>query len=139
MKKCNHCHEDKPLTDFYKNKRNYDGFANQCKKCAKSFNSQYYKNNTEKFKKSRDKNIKLAMTRYNEYKKTLQCSHCPENDPCCLEFHHPDSNKEFNISDKKRHLSWIRLKTEIDKCIVLCRNCHAKEHKRLLTAPLAQR
>ncbi len=40
-----------------------------------------------------------------------------------LEFHHI-SNKSFGISQKGYTRSWNKVKDEIDKCILLCANCH---------------
>lgn len=42
-----------------------------------------------------------------------------------LTFHHLDpSQKEFEISGKS--ISWERLKAELDKCALVCRNCHGE-------------
>lgn len=45
-----------------------------------------------------------------------------------LTFHHPDNNKEFGISQIGFSMSWTRLKTELDKCKLLCNRCHIEEH-----------
>lgn len=43
-----------------------------------------------------------------------------------LEFHHLDpTEKEFEISDRR---SWEALTAELDKCILLCANCHREYH-----------
>lgn len=49
------------------------------------------------------------------------------NDIACLDFHHL-KDKEFNISNEIRNLSIENLKKEINKCVVLCSNCHRKLH-----------
>jgi len=42
-----------------------------------------------------------------------------------LEFHHIDpKEKEFSISDKGYTRSWDKVKIELDKCVLLCANCH---------------
>ncbi len=42
-----------------------------------------------------------------------------------LELHHIESkNKSFGIGDKGYTRSWERVKTELDKCVLLCANCH---------------
>ena len=42
-----------------------------------------------------------------------------------LEFHHLDSSKkEFGIGDKGYTRSWNKVRNELDKCIILCANCH---------------
>ena len=47
-----------------------------------------------------------------------------------LEFHHLDPNeKDFGISGKTWSLE--RLKKEVDKCILLCSNCHREIHSKI--------
>jgi hypothetical protein len=47
-----------------------------------------------------------------------------------LEFHHQDpGSKDFGVSSKKT--SWEEMKRELDKCSILCANCHREEHDRL--------
>ena len=44
-----------------------------------------------------------------------------------LEFHHLDPNeKDFSFSQGTK--SWERVKIELDKCILLCANCHREVH-----------
>jgi hypothetical protein len=44
-----------------------------------------------------------------------------------LEFHHRDPNeKEFKISRNK--FDWEKVKDELDKCDLLCSNCHREYH-----------
>lgn len=46
-----------------------------------------------------------------------------------LEFHHLDpTKKDFVISLKGHCRSWIEIKKELDKCILLCSNCHREVH-----------
>ena len=60
-----------------------------------------------------------------EYKSNKSCSDCKENYPYwILEFDHLD-NKEFNISQHRTHtISLDKIKEEIQKCEVVCSNCH---------------
>lgn len=47
-----------------------------------------------------------------------------------LQFHHTDpSKKDFTISGKS--WSFERLKKEVDKCILVCANCHIEIHEKL--------
>jgi 5-methylcytosine-specific restriction endonuclease McrA len=49
-----------------------------------------------------------------------------------LEFHHKDSKeKDFGIAQGGYTRGWEYLKKELDKCIMLCSNCHREEHERL--------
>lgn len=61
-----------------------------------------------------------------------KCQHCGY-DKCmrALEFHHLNpEEKDFHLS-KNLSKSIASLKSEADKCILLCSNCHAEEHQRL--------
>ena len=58
-----------------------------------------------------------------------KCQKCGyESDvPSVYDFHHRDATKkDFSISGKS--WSFERLKEEVDKCDLLCRNCHAELH-----------
>ena len=49
--------------------------------------------------------------------------------PEVLEFHHKNpSQKDFNVSAKGHCRSWNRVKNEIEKCDLLCANCHREIH-----------
>lgn len=49
-----------------------------------------------------------------------------------LDFHHIDSSKkDFTISSNCNK-SWERIKIEIDKCILVCSNCHREIHSGLV-------
>lgn len=57
------------------------------------------------------------------------CNRCDEDRPPCLDFHHATGDKSGTVSQL---ISDNRPKTEIrremEKCTVLCANCHRKEH-----------
>ncbi len=58
-----------------------------------------------------------------------KCSKCGyKKCNAALDFHHLDpSTKEFNLA-QQRSYSLRVLKPELDKCILLCKNCHAEKH-----------
>lgn len=64
-----------------------------------------------------------------EYKggKCETCGYNRCND--ALEFHHVDSKrKDFGISDRGYTRSWNKIREELNKCILLCANCHRETH-----------
>ena len=53
-----------------------------------------------------------------------------------LEFHHLDpTKKDFGISSKGYARSWEKVKNEIEKCVLLCANCHREFHAGMLQLP----
>src|SRR6516165_9459183 len=63
------------------------------------------------------------------YKKTQKCNRCPVSDYRVLEFHHQAGDKEFNVADAAATgLSVEKIVVEINKCEVVCSNCHKRIH-----------
>ena len=49
-----------------------------------------------------------------------------------LDFHHLDpTKKDFSISSKGYTRSWKKVQAELDKCIMVCANCHREIHAEL--------
>lgn len=69
--------------------------------------------------------------RFAEYKGS-RCERCGyDRSLAALEFHHTDpAKKEFQISGPS--VSWEATRAELDKCQLLCANCHREEHERLV-------
>lgn len=59
------------------------------------------------------------------------CEQCGERDGYCLDFHHRDkATKSFGIASSVNLYSLDELMSEADKCVVLCANCHRREHRK---------
>ncbi len=53
-----------------------------------------------------------------------------------LDFHHKDeSQKRFGISARGYTRSWEAVRSEIEKCYLLCANCHREVHAGVLQLP----
>ena len=130
MKTCTKCKTDKELSEFNKNKRKKDGYQNICRECGKLRSRQYYTENREHHKQvvlDRNNRIRKENKKRVYEIKSLGCTQCSENDPRCIDFHHTDDNKEYNVSWMVVNgYGWDKIQTEIDKCIRLCSNCHRK-------------
>lgn len=72
-----------------------------------------------------------------EYRQKRGCQRCSENNPACLQFHHPDpTEKTENVGELiARSASADRVRAEVQKCLVLCANCHRREHFEPPTEP----
>ena len=76
---------------------------------------------------------KTAALQYKHNK----CSIC-SYDKCwrALEFHHVDPpKKKFSISQGLEK-DWTLLRKEIDKCILICKNCHTEAHNGFISEDL---
>jgi len=85
----------------------------------------------------RDKRRLKVSNWYYDYKSSLSCAKCGYSKetsknftPKALEFHHPQANKEIQISSfQSAGWSIETIEKEILKCVVLCSRCHAEVHK----------
>jgi len=96
----------------------------------KKKDSRTYKDRAEYLKKAvadRRRRMRLQAIEYGGdqcqicgYKKCLRS----------LSFHHKDpSQKDFGLSARGLTRSWEKTKKELDKCILVCANCHMEIHE----------
>lgn len=99
-----------------------------CKICNKEFKQLQGKNRT----RCNSCNTRLRRLR-NKLKAIKElggkCERCGYNKhPAALEFHHKNpEQKDFSIG-RYMNKSWESIKNEINKCELLCSNCHRIEH-----------
>lgn len=120
MKTCTKCNTSKSFTDFGRNVTKADGYNYWCKLCAKD----YYHNNKET---ARD------YARSNRAKLAEELKIVKENKPCAdcgviyphyaMDFDHVAGEKSFNMSTS-RSVSRTRFYAELEKCEIVCANCH---------------
>lgn len=89
-------------------------------------NKKYYKNLSSK-------HYYLNIINYKNIMKKLKsngCAICGYNKyDGALDFHHVNpNNKKFNLSINALSLSNKRIINELNKCILLCSNCHREIH-----------
>lgn len=85
----------------------------------------------------KEKAVKAVVKRRQKIKEMAveykggSCQRCDYNKYIgALEFHHMDPNeKDFLISRKGHCTSWEKIKKELDKCILVCANCHREVHE----------
>ena len=112
MKHCYKCNLDKIDTEFYSGTNRY------CKKCTRD-----YRNSQRRSHKQEAVDYKGGKCSICGYNKSLRA----------LEFHHIDpKEKDFSISADKSYIPFKDIKDELDKCILVCSNCHAEIHDSLV-------
>jgi len=88
-----------------------------------------------KDKKAHQAYGKKWRQKYIEFIKShkTECVVCGEKENVCLDFHHLDpTQKDFNLARQSKYQSFEKIKKEIDKCIIVCSNCHRKIHAGLI-------
>lgn len=97
----------------------------------KNYWSNVLRKDKKKYKKKRKQDLERAQKRklwVRHYLLLHGCAKCPEKDPRCLEFHHVKKKDKTIRTLLMNHVSLEKIKKEMKKCIILCRNCHQKEH-----------
>jgi predicted HNH restriction endonuclease len=110
---CQYCKTTKPISEFYK-RRGKEGGSSYCKPCTNSETSHRaiaFKERCVEYKGG-----KCEICGYNKYFGAL-------------EFHHKDpSQKDLQISKVRTRTFTDKIKKELDKCQILCSNCHREIH-----------
>lgn len=92
---------------------------------------QHYLDNKDKYLSAHQRYKKRMRDWLNKIKEDAGCLKCGEKRLPCLEFHHPNVRNgdiEKRISYLIRSWGKKRILEEIEKCQILCKNCHAVEH-----------
>jgi len=125
MRVCSTCKCEKDFSEFHKKG---NGYSYMCKECRKVYIRQHYLNNKETYINKATEETKRRRDWFIELKSKLKCEVCGENHIACLDFHHKNpSEKEITVSLAAMY-SKTKVLNEIEKCIVLCANCHRKLH-----------
>ena len=114
-RRCPRCTLRQPVSAFYR-RRGKEGHGVYCKIC------------TNRQSIERQQALKKRAVEY----KGGCCSSCGYDRYIgSLEFHHVNpEGKDFTLAYAK-NTNFEKIKSELDKCIVLCANCHREEHARL--------
>ena len=146
MKKCCTCSLIKDDIEFGLNSYNVDGFQKICKKCRSKYDKEYRVKFPEK---NRNRTKNYYEHRKEAYRKLKQmcfqylggkCVKCGFNKWLgAIDFHHLDpSIKDYEMGEMiisncsvrtDINKVFLKVKSELDKCVPMCRNCHSYEHR----------
>lgn len=128
MKQCTKC--GTTTDQFSRNRSRSDGLNKWCKPCMKVYGQERYSLKGDFLKVQIAEERRRRADEYRDLKKTLVCVDCGNSDYRVLDFDHL-SDKLVTISQVAREWSMKRLMTEINKCDVVCSNCHRiRTHER---------
>lgn len=112
---CATCNEEKLMTEFYQQKDRKNG-SSQCRQCFNQYCIERWKQR------------KIEAIQY----KGCSCVDCgityPQTPYPVFDFHHLDPNEKDVDWGKLRLRSWDKIVNELDKCVLLCSNCHRIRH-----------
>ncbi len=136
-KVCSRCDIRKPLSAFdkqkVKDKYYYKPYCSGCKsKAYRLRNPTVIQSIAKKSKqKYRENQLKMKFELM-QHIGQLNCKECGYDDIRALSFHHRNpKEKEFQISEGFTHSYGIDLlKSEAEKCDILCLNCHCIIHRK---------
>lgn len=130
MRTCTKCFLQKPIEEFGWKDRTINKRHAVCKECTAKRSSEWYYKNKEHHIQSVAENSKSYRAQAGEYIYQYLLAHpcvdCGETDPVVLEFHHLGDKSDDVASMVGRGQSLEKIKAEIDKCEVLCGNCHKR-------------
>lgn len=132
MKRCTICKQAYELTEFNRKRSSSDGLQDVCRECNRASARRYYSEN-------REKHLRVVMERTKRARRAAQdfiggylaihpCVDCGEADIRVLDFdHRPGVAKSADVMRLVRFgHSLKKVVSEIAKCDVRCRNCHAR-------------
>jgi hypothetical protein len=138
-KLCKKCNYPKDTSEFGVCRSNLDKLQAYCISCNRKQAKAYYQSNEQKkihgFRaKIRRQKISEALLKIKE---KAGCCFCKECCGVCLDFHHIGSDKDFNLGSCA--FSIKKIAEEINKCEVICSNCHRKVHAKMLSVDIARK
>lgn len=129
-KTCSHCKCSLPISEFNWKVKAKGILQGHCKICQRKFQNNYYASNPAYRQKVRADSLrrkKESKQKYLEYLRQHPCMDCGVTDPVVLTFDHRDpALKTDCVSRMVQMHFWKRVLEEIEKCDVVCFNCHAR-------------
>lgn len=128
---CTKCSKEKDEHDFRWRIRLEGKRQSWCKECFKEHERRAWQDNPERRKSAMDSNTGRRKRNAQfvwDYLVQHPCVMCGESDPVVLEFDHREQSiKKGTICDMSRTSMGLETITEeIQKCDVLCANCHRR-------------
>lgn len=111
--------------------------SSYCKDCHNEYQKAFYKRKPQSTRDSTKKRHD-EIRRLIKKAKDKPCADCGNSYPYyVMDFDHVRGEKKFNLSVAARHYkSFQTLQEEIDKCEVVCANCHRERTFSRINSPV---
>ena len=120
-KKCSRCGKNRLLKFF--SRKTGNRLQSHCRDCKSAINKEHYHNNKEIYLEKNRRRRQFVRDLINQAK-SKPCQDCGVKYPYyIMDFDHKD-NKSFMIANSWKRHSLKTILAEIEKCEVVCANCH---------------
>lgn len=117
VKRCSTCGKELPIEEFYLQQDHKDGVMSMCKACFNAYCVERWR---------------LRKRKYVQYLGG-RCECCgislTDSNYAIFDFHHRNPTEKEMVWTKMRLLSEEKVLQELNKCQLLCANCHRLVHQ----------
>jgi len=125
LKRCCTCKEVKLRSEFNRARAKKDGPQPSCRECNRQYHYDNWPRHMAQIRKRRRRLREEARAFLIDYLRAHPCVDCGERDIVVLEFDHL-RDKRAAISQMIGNQELRTIKAEIEKCDVVCANCHRR-------------
>lgn len=125
---CARCKKEKSEESFAWRYKREKVRLQHCRACQKEYSARWYAQNKQRHlknvRKYQKEYLALVHGKIREIFRTHPCK-CGQSHPAALDFHHVRGVKSRAVSTMiSANEPWSRIHAEIQKCDVICSNCH---------------
>ena len=124
QKVCCKCKTEKPIQEFNFRNRSTGASHRYCRECGKQLTRNHYKQNKSQYI-VRSMRANRARRKYLQQLKSRPCADCGVQYPYyVMDFDHREGEEKLFEMNRISYVSMSALKKEIEKCDLVCANCH---------------
>src|SRR5947207_14446937 len=124
MKRCGKCGIEKPLAAFHRRGAGYQAW---CRECRRQYDRQYHSKNVAKRRRQARLRHASFVAWFRALKTNTPCADCGGSfHPAAMNWDHlPGTHKIADVGSLVTMHSYGAVMREIQKCELVCANCHA--------------
>lgn len=129
MKYCKRCDTTKTFDSFYQKKDSKDGLGFYCKACHQELHKHYRKLRGSTYNREWQKDHRKKRKARIVDLLGGKCTACGlVDDPVIYDLHHLNPEEKDVGIGEILDFKWETIEKELQKCVLLCANCHRKIH-----------
>ena len=122
---CTQCQKEKDVESFSWKKKSEGKRQSYCLECQKIKSKAHYKAKREDYYARNKRRMQEVMDYIDNLKSVTPCVDCGNLFKSKItDFHHKNGNKYRIVSEMRRKTTLPIILREIEKCELLCSNCH---------------